>query len=384
MSINIENYATTIIDNNDDVAEKTITLFKEVGQGWNGNFQHMCGILRINNVRNGFIAYDFQDYKLNYELAETTFTTGDLPSGLDIKIYKDGEVIKSESVMISNNFQQILGNSVIYTFNYEYAIDIEINFMFGYGLRKYKIGTTPSECHCTCSKCSGGDPIYNTSSLYDYIDIKVTYNQSGLGEDLFTRVAADFNEFEEVPGTHSYKREYDLGEIDFRMVDVGINENKALEFAFFDTKWNPNDPEILEEQDETYKDGPCSRYRAIGTVLREEIQHFRDHTEGELPEVPYENVVTTKENLKNSDIFKRVSFDSGTSQLCTLNTYEIIDVYEQGKNANAIFKVYLTKEEKIVKLIVEYVIQLPNVNGIENDRVRFKSKVDIGLDFKLK
>lgn len=381
MAINIDGYATTVIDNNDDVAEKTITLFKEIGRGWDSNHKNMCGVLRINNIRNGMIAYDFSDYKQNYTVDTNWYVNTGLPNGLEVKSYRNGKLEKTENVLVSSDFNKIMGNAVIYTFNYEYSVDIEIKFMFSYGLRKYFLYKTPESCHCCCSKCSGGDPVYNYSSIYDYIDLKVTYNLGGSGENIFHRTQATFNEFEEIPGTHSFKREFNLGEIDFRLVDVGINENKAIDISFIDPLWDPNNEDLVTGPD--YKNGPCSRHRAIGTILREDIQHFRDKTQGELPEEPYENVVVTSENIKNSDIFKRVSINSASGQICNLNTYEIIDFSESGKNCNAILKTYLLIENKKVKLVVEYVFNIPNVNGKGNDKLRFKSKLDIGLNFKL-
>jgi hypothetical protein len=382
-SVNIDGYATTVIDNNNDVAEKTITLFKEIGRGWNGNHQNMCGILRINNVRNGIIEYDFSDYKQNYTIEGTTYINTGLPNGIEVITYRNGREMKRENVLVSSDFNKIMGNSVIYTFNYEYSVDVEIKFMFSYGVRKYFLYKTPETCGCCCSKCSGGDKVYNYSSIYDYIDLKVTYNLSGTGGDLFHRVTSTFEEFEEIPGTHSFKREYDLGKIDFRMVDIGINENKAIDISFFDPLWDPSN-EDASFGIENYEDGPCSRHRIIGTVLKEEIQEFRDHTKGELPETPYENIVVTEENIKNSDIFKRVAINSSISQLCNLNTYEIIDFAENNKTCDVFLKAYLIIDEnKNVKLIIEYIFNLPNVNGSGNDRIRFKSKIDVGLNFKL-
>lgn len=380
MNINIDNYATTIIDNNDDVAEKTITLFKDIGRNWNSEHKSMCGIVRINNIRNGFVSYDFSDYKLEYPLNSTIFTTSNLPNGMQIKTYINGELNKTEDVLVSNDFQKIMGNAVIYSFNYDYPVDIEIKFSFGYGLRKYQIGTTPEECHCCCSKCSGGDPVYDLSSLYDYIDLKITYNLSGSGEDAFYNFQADFNEFKELPGKYSFKREFDIGELNFRMVDIGINENKAIDFSFFDNNW---DPEIEDEGLEIdYKDGPCIRNRVIGTILREDVQRFRDHSQGELPEEPHNNKEITKENIKSSDIFKRINFN-GTNQICELNTYEIINFSEKNKIGDGVIKVYLIIDNKKTKLVIEYIFNLPNVMGKENNRLRFKSKIDIGLNFKL-
>ena len=383
MALNLENYATTIIDNNDDVAEKTLTLFRNIGRNWNGNFQRTCGAVRLNNVRTGFISYDFKDFSMGYSIAGTTYTNGSLPSGLEVITYKNGSVIKTENVLVNNDFNKIMGNAVIYTFSHDEAVDKEIKFMFGHGVRTYQVGKRSTSCHCSCSKCSGGDPIYNSANLYDYIDLKITYNLSGVGEERFHRVEATFDEVEEVAGTHSFKREFDLGKIDFRMVDVGINENKAIDISFFDTKWNPNEQDI-DPNIKDYKNGPCSRHRAVGTILREEVQHFRDHSKGELPETPYENVAVTKDNIKNSNIFKRVSASGGSGQMCNLNNYEILNFQERDKNTDVNLKVYLTLIGGVTKLIVEYVFNIPNVNGVGNDRLRFKSKIDIGLNFKLK
>ena len=381
-SINIDGYATTVIDNNDDVAEKTITLFKEIGRGWNSNHQNMCGILRINNIRNGMISYDFSEYKQNYTIDTNWYVNSGLPNGLEVKTYKEGRLIKTENVLVSSSFNKIMDNAVIYTFNYEHSVDIEVKFMFSYGLRKYFLYKTPESCGCCCSKCSGGDKIYNYSSIYDYIDLKITYNLAGAGENRFHRVQTSFNEFEEIPGTHSFKREFDLGNIDFRLVDVGINENKAIDISFIDPLWDQENQDAATDV-EDYLDGPCSRHRIIGTILREDIQHFRDKTQGELPEEPYENVVVTTDNIKNSDVFKRVSINSSSGQVCNLNTYEIVDFSENNKNCNVLLKTYLLIENKNVKLVVEYIFNIPNVNGIGNDKLRFKSKIDIGLNFKL-
>lgn len=377
----INSYATKVIDNNDDNNEKSFTIFKEVGRSWNSSFQTMCGIVRINNVRNGHISYDFRDYNLNYRLDGTTFTNSGLPSGLQVKTYRNNNLIKTEDVLLNGNFNHIMGNAVIYTFSYDYIVDIEIKFMFGFGNRRYEIGRTPEKCCCAGSKCSGNDPIYNTSSLYDYIDLKVTYNISGIGSDLFQRVVADFNEQITTPGVHSFKKEYDLGEIDFRLVDLGINENKAIDISFFDNNWDPND-EDKSYGIENYSDGPCSRHRAIGVLLREDIQHFRDHTHGELPESLFENDIVTKENIEESNVFKRVS--NNDQQICNLNNYNVMTFSEKNKKCNVDFIIYLIKENNKIKLIVEYKIELPNVNGKGNDKLLFKSKADIGLNFKLR
>lgn len=377
----IDKYATTIIDNNDDTSEKSFTLFKNVGKNWNRNFQSMCGVVRINNVRNGHISYDFRDYILDFKLEKTTFVDSGLPSGLQIKTYKNNQLIKTEDVLVNGSFNHIMGNAVIYSFNYDYIVDVEIKFMFGFGIRQYEVGRTSSTCHCGCSKCGGCDPIYDYSSLYDYIDLKVTYNISGLGSDLFQRVLSEFNEQITVSGNHSFKREYDLGNIDFRLVDLGINENKAIDISFFDNNWNPND-EDKNDGIENYADGPCSRHRAIGTLLREDIQHFRDHTKGELPEIPFENDIVTKDNIERSNVFKRIS--NNNQQTCILNNYNVMTFTEKNKRCNVDFVIYLIKENNKVKLIVEYKIGLPNINGKGNDKVLFKSKADIGLNFKLK
>lgn len=382
-SVNIDGYATTVIDNNNDIAEKTITLFKNVGRGWSSSHKNMCGILRINNVRTGMVAYDFSDYKQNYSVDGNTYINTGLPNGLEIKTYRGGKLQKTENVLVSSDFNKIMGNSVIYTWGYDYSVDIEIKFLFSFGVRRYFLYRTPEECHCCCSKCSGGDPVYNYSSIYDYIDLKVTYNLSGFGGEMFQRVNTSFDEFEESSGSHSFKREFDLGKIDFRMIDVGINENKAIDLSFYDTLWDPNN-EDASFGIENYEDGPCSRHRVIGTILREDVQSFRDHTKGELPEVPYENTQITNDNIKNSDIFKRVSINSNSGQVCELNTYEIIDFSEKDKSCDVFLKVYIIIDEnKNVKLVIEYIFNIPNVNGIGNDRLRFKSKIDVGLNFKL-
>lgn len=377
----INGYATEIIDNNDDVNEKSFTIFKDVGRNWNRNFQTICGIVRINNVRNGHISYNFRDYNLSYELASTTFINSGLPSGLQVNIYKNKELIKTEDVLLNGDFQKIMGSAVVYAFSYEYLIDIELKFMFGFGIRKYEVGRTPESCCCACSKCGGCDPIYNWSSLYDYIDLEVRYNLSNSGADKFHRVVSEFNEEVSTPGTHYFKREYDLGNIDFRLVDLGINENKAIDISFFDNNWNPND-EDKSDGIPNYSDGPCSRYKAIGILLREDIQQFRDHTHGELPETPFENEMITKENIKESNLFKRIA--NNNQQTCLLNSYNVMNFSEKNKQCNVDFNVYLIKESNNIKLVVEYKFDIPNVNGKGNDKLLFKSKADIGLNFKLK
>lgn len=394
-----------IIDNNDYINEKSVSVFKEMPFK-NGLHQvELIHGVRINNVMNGRVLYSLVDIPNNSYNNEITSS---YPiEGIRMKITNmQGSVLRDEILLSGNSIsRQTTVNKIIGSFDYSYPVNVEVYAHLNSGYvrallegfirdRNEHPRLDMSYLRCYLGHCGGGGsssppPATSYSSLFEHMKVMVNYNITAGNQKDFFKFRAKFDEFKEGGAVYNFKRTFEIDNSKkYTRVAVGINENIAADISHYNYAFESTEGEENSEStkiimfNDIVEKAPCNRTHIIGDLKKEKItEDIEDFTKGELLETPYTSAEITENDMMSAQDYFEMSIGKLINGTVTIYSYGIFS-FEDEESVDFInFNILLRKDETKLYLTVEFVCRIQPIYGFEHDRLRFKSDLCIGALF---
>ena len=395
-----------IIDNNDYINEKSISVFKEMPFKNGLHKVQLVHGVQINNVMNGRVIYSLVDIPNNCYNNEiqSSFPI----EGIRMKITnRSGGILRDEILMRGDAVtRQTTVNKIIGSFDYSYPVNVEVYAYLNSGYVRALLESflrdrnehprlDMSYLRCYVGHCGGGGgssppPATSYSSLFEHMKVMVNYNLTAGNQKDFFRFRAKFNEFKEGGNVYSFKETFEIDNSKgYTRVAVGINENMAADISHYNYAWkNPEEKPEVEgpvsfiNTDATVEKAPCNRTHIIGDLLKEKItEDIEDFTTGELLEEPYHSEDVTESDIMSAQDYFEMSIGKLINGTVTIYSHGVFS-FEDEESVDFInFNVLLRKDEKKLYLTVEFACRVHPIYGFEHDRLRFKSDLCIGALF---